>query len=153
MLTRRKFLVRSASSLAFSLGVARLSQAAIGEWSQEQGGSLDLQTGLVWLDDTLLTGNIASFSQAAARAAALEYEGYTGYRLPTESEMLTAVDHGISENCPLEGGPGPDGDLWWSSTTVKGGKYAYGVDLTTGTSQQVYIKTSQIYAIFVREGT
>src|SRR6266404_1950498 len=61
MYTRRKFLVQSASSLALALGAARLAKAAVGGWAQQQGGSQDLQTGLVWLDYTLLTdGNIGS---------------------------------------------------------------------------------------------
>src|SRR5206468_4233499 len=55
MFTRRKFLVRSASSLALTLGAGRLAKAATGGWAQQQGGSQDLQTKLVWLDYALAT--------------------------------------------------------------------------------------------------
>jgi len=159
MLTRRKFLVQSASSLALVLGASRLAKAAVGAWAQQQGGSQDLQTGLVWLDSTLSTGNIASYPQAISRSAAFD-NGFNDWRLPTVSEMTTACSDGISLNCPLSGAPGGT-NLWWSSETAKGGNYAYAVDVRTGYTQLVLIQSklgkqvtySQLYAMFVRQGT
>jgi hypothetical protein len=160
MFTRRKFLAASVSSFALTLGLARRARANVGAWAQQQGGSQDLQTGLVWLDYTLLSGSIVTFPYAISEAAIFDYNGYNDWRVPTLDEMLTAWDNGIDLNCPLEGGPGPDGDLWWSSTKNSSGKYAYAVDLTTGADQLVLISSklgrqvtySALYGIFVRQG-
>lgn len=160
MFTRRKFLAASVSSFALTFGAARRARAAIGGWAQTQGGSQDLQTGLVWLDYSLLTGSDVTYPYAISEAANFDYDGYNDWRVPTLDEMITAWDDGIDLNCPLENGPGPDGDLWWSSTT-KGAQYAYAVDLTTGTSQLVLISSklgrqvtySALFGMFVRQGT
>ncbi len=160
MFTRRKFLAASVSSLALTLGTARRARAAIGGWAQTQGGSQDLQTGLVWLDYSLLMSTDVTYPYAISEAAAFDYDGYNDWRVPTLDEMITAWDDGIDLNCPLENGPGPDGDLWWSSTT-KGSQYAYAVDLTTGASQLVLISSkigrqvtySALFGMFVRQGT
>lgn len=163
MFTRRKFLVQTGSTLAVSLGAAQLAQAAaVGGWAQQQGGSQDLQTGLVWLDWTLANGSIWSYSGAGTQAAAYTTaDGFTGWRLPTRAEMTTAISDGIAltplsgiPNCPLT--PANGTALWWSSTlgTTKGGKAAYIMDMRTGIGQFNLIKsTSYAYAIFVRQGT
>jgi hypothetical protein len=158
MFTRRTFLAASVSAFALTLGVARRARANVGAWAQQQGGSQDLQTGLVWLDYSLLEATDVTWPYAINTAANFVYEGYNGWRVPTLAEMLTACDHGIDLYCPLENGPGPDGDLWWSSTTNRSGKYAYAVDLTTGTDQLVLIGAkpgsfSALFGMFVRQGT
>jgi hypothetical protein len=116
--------------------------------------------GLVWLDWTLLTGADLTYPGAITTSAAFD-NGFTGWRLPTLNEATTAVANGLPQHCPLTNGPGPDGDLWWSSTTAKGGKYAYAVNLTKGASQLVLISSklgqqvsySALYGMFVRVGT
>src|SRR5580765_137593 len=106
MFTRRKFLVHSASSLAVTLGAAGLAKAAVGGWAPQQGGSQDLQTGLVWLDFTNLQQEIGSFNYATATAASFPFNPVTppivpytnafdGWRLPTLAEMSTAFSNGI----------------------------------------------------------
>jgi hypothetical protein len=162
MFTRRKFLTQAISSVALTLGAARLAKANVGAWAQQQGGSQDLQTGLVWLDYTLLEQTDVTYPYAISESAVFvdPTYGYDDWRVPTLAEMLTACDHGIDLYCPLENGPGPDGDLWWSATK-KGSQSAYAVDLTTGTSQLVLISSkighlvsySALYGMFVRQGT
>ncbi len=169
MFTRRKFLVQTGSTLAVSLGAAQLAQAAtVGGWAQQQGGSQDLQTGLVWLDWTLANGSLWSHPGAGTQAAACTAGGVTGWRLPTRAEMTTAVSDGIAltpesgiPNCPLMGTPS-DKYMWWSSTlgTTKGGKAAYAMDMRTGSGEFKLIQSklgsvvSYTYAlaIFVRQG-
>jgi hypothetical protein len=165
MFTRRKFLAASVSSFALTLGVARRARANVGAWAQAQGGSQDLQTGLVWLDYSLLEATDVTYPYAISESAIFvdPTYGYNDWRVPTLAEMLAACDHGIDLYCPLENGPGPDGDLWWSSTTkaTKGGKGAYAVDLTTGASQVVLVSSklgqqvyySALFGMFVRQGT
>jgi hypothetical protein len=172
MFTRRKFLVHSASTLALTLGAGRLAKAAVGGWAQQQGGSQDLQTGLVWLDFTNLSEDIATLPQTITNAASFPYLPYTNayddWRLPTLAEMNTAFSDGISmndaqglPNCPLGGTPGGK-FLWWSSTTTGNGQKDYAIDLRTGISETVLIYTktgktisynSMIYQMFVRQGT
>ena len=163
MFTRRKFLVQTGSTLAVSLGAAQLAQAAaVGGWAQQQGGSQDLQTGLVWLDWTLANGSLWSHPGAGTQAAACTAGGVTGWRLPTRDEMTTAVSDGIALNCPLLGTTN-DTYMWWSSTlgTTKGGKAAYVMDMRTGSGRFSLIQSklgsvvsySVAPAIFVRQGT
>jgi len=156
MFTRRKFLIQGASSLALTLAAGRLAKAAAGEWAQQQGGSQDLQTGLVWLDYTLLSGDILSYPQAVTDALDFPFapwtSAYNDWRVPTLDEMTTACAHGLAQHCPLAGTPGVY-EIWWSSKTRAGGKQAAVVDLRTGASDWALVKNSYLYAIFVRQGT
>ena len=177
MYTRRKFLVQSASSLAVALGAAGLAKAAVGGWAQQQGGSQDLQTGLVWLDFTNLRQDIGSFPYATTSAANFPFipnanppytNPYDDWRLPTLAEMSTAFSDGISlndalgmPNCPLAGTPGVHYP-WWSSQTTGNGSKGYTMDMRTGISDlasifyksgKTIVYNSFLYMIFVRQGT
>lgn len=164
MFTRRKFLVHSASTLAVTLGAGRLAKAAVGAWAQQQGGSQDLQTKLVWLDYTLATslaGNADITSYSYNFTAAANYpvvpgipvtNPYDDWRVPTLNEILTAYANGLALNCPLYGTPGVH-YLWWSSKSRAGGKQAAAVDLNTGVTDWVIVKDSYLAGIFVRQGT
>jgi hypothetical protein len=172
MFTRRKFLVQVASSLALTLGAGRLAKAAVGGWAQQEGGSQDLQTDLVWLDFTNLQQDIGSLAYATTTAANFPLvpspdpldpyiNAYDDWRLPTLAEMTTACAHGLAQNCPLQGAPGVK-SLWWSSTTAGNGGKGYAMDLRTGISDTVLIYTksgktityrSFLFMMFVREAT
>src|SRR5258707_5341653 len=108
MVTRRKFLVHSASTLAVTLGAGRLAKAATGPWAQQQGGSQDLQTKLVWLDYTLATslaGNAQITSYSYNFTAAADFpvttpplpitNPYDDWRVPTPHQKLTPCAHGL----------------------------------------------------------
>ena len=155
MFSRRRFLVQTGSTLAVTLGAAQLAQAAsVAGWLQQQGGSQDMQTGLVWLDWTTANGSLWSHTGARNEAAACTSGGYSDWRLPTRAEMTAAVTNKISLNCPLGGTPDAS-YLWWSSTlgTTQGGKGAYAMDLRSGIGRVVLFKSSYLYTIFVRQGT
>ena len=142
MFTRRRFLVQTGSTLAVTLGAAQLAQAA-GEpvWLQQQGGSQDMQTGLVWLDWTKANGSLWSHTGARNEAAACTSGGYSDWRLPTRAEMTAAVTNQISLNCPLSGSAGIY-FIWWSSNT-KGSRSAYAMDLRSGNGQFYLSSTSE----------
>lgn len=175
----RKFLVQSASALALTLGAGRLAKAAVGGWAQQQGGSQDLQTGLVWLDFSNLQHEIGSLDYATTSAADFPLipvtppivpytNAYDDWRLPTLSEMSRAFSDGVSlndaqgvPNCPLIGTPGVK-YLWWTSTTAGNGGKGYAIDLRTGISDTVLVYTkngktitykSFLLMMFVRQGT
>jgi len=163
MFTRRKFLVHSASSLALTLGAASLAKAAVGGWAQQQGGSQDLQTHLVWLDFTNLQQVIGGLDYATTTAAnfpsipvtppIVPYTNpYDDWRIPTLAEMTTACAHGLGLNCPLFGTPNVYYP-WWSSKTRAGGKQAATVDMRTGVTDWATTKNSYLCIMFVRQGT
>ena len=163
MLNRRIFLVGSASALGLSVIVPQPASAAVGAWAQDEGGSRDLQTGLVWLDHKLLTLAEPTFAEAFTLADALDHQGYSDWRVPTLNEMTAAVDHGLPQNCPMwPSATGGGAFLYWSSTK-DGPKYAYGVDMLTGVSHRVHTGPTQIpgggkryshlFCMFVRQGT
>ncbi len=158
MFSRRRFLVQTGSTLAITLGAAQLAQAAsVAPWLQQQGGSQDMQTGLVWLDWTWISSWTYTHKGALDQAAASTVGGYTDWRLATRAEMKAAVSHQISQNCPMV--TEVNGQLsWWSSTVTntKGGKGAYAIDLRTGIEVTYLISDrwpSFLYTIFVRQGT
>jgi hypothetical protein len=160
MLNRRNFLLGSASALSLSLVVPRPASAAVGAWASQQGGSQDLQTGIVWLDYSLVDYKEPNYWEVLDKAASLDYGTYTDWRVPTLNEMTAAVDHGLPQNCPLWGST--DVSYFWWSSTKKGNK-AYGVDMWTGASHLSLIETklpggggtvySHMLAMFVRKGT
>ena len=156
MFTRRRFLVQTGSTLAATLGAAQLAKAAsVAGWLQQQGGSQDLQTGLVWLDWTRENGSLWNHAGAVDQAAKCVFGGYSDWRLPTRAEMTAAVSHQISQNCPL-GGVATALFLWWSSTlgNTQGGKGAYAMDLRSGIGNfYLHRNNNALYAIFVRQGT
>src|SRR5262245_39332707 len=113
MLTRRKFFVfGAASSAALALQLPRIATATTGNWSQQEGGWKDLDTGLVWLDYTLVGGSLWSYPRAVTEAANYVSPApglYDDWRLPTLAEMQTAVLHGAVWNMPLTNA-NPSGD-------------------------------------------
>ena len=106
-----------------------------------QGGSQDMQTGLVWLDWTKANGSLWSQPTARDQAAACTVGGYSDWRLPTRAEMTAAVTNQISLNCPLSGSAGIY-FIWWSSNT-KGSRSAYAMDLRSGNGQFYLSSTSE----------
>ncbi len=137
--------------------------AARGEWiySEEEGGWKDTETGLVWVDYTVVSGWFFSFDYAQAMLSDpnFQYAGQNDWRMPTKDEMLTAFPHGITTTGLLYGSdPRVSDDYraslgWWSSD--KRGKFAWCVKMWTG--ETVIIRTNSYMAynllLMVRQET
>lgn len=107
-----------------------------------EGGCKDVKTGRVWSRNGLSPergGSFYTFSGAKNYCANLSEGGYNDWRVPTRDELKTVAANGAGTYLDVfwvqdsNGGAPSEGDVSkWSSTTVKGGKYGYVVDLKTG---------------------
>jgi len=121
---------------------------------ESEGGWMDLDTGLVWLDySNKRKGEdpthyaFYQFDVAQRIAADLVHLGKDDWRVPTKAEMLTAFQHNIAACVPLY--DTRPGYRWWSSDS-KTKISAWAVDLVDGTSV-VRSKESLLALVCVRK--
>ncbi len=100
------------------------------------GTATDTFTGLIWQIDANTSGiEGKSWEDAGNTCSGLNLGG-TGWRLPTQQELLSTVNLGVWPTTSL---PGPQADAapYWSSTPVAGSATdAWGVDFSTGKSER-----------------
>jgi len=128
--------------IAYDANACKINDAL---FNSQDGGCKDLKTGRVWSRNTLSPergGSFWTFSGAKGYCANLVEGGYNDWRLPTRDEMKTVAANGAGTHLDvfwyLTGDTGErlERDFAkWSSTTVKGGKYAYVVQLGSGAEQ------------------
>jgi hypothetical protein len=106
------------------------------------GGCKDVKTGRVWSRNAGSPergGSFWTWTPGKNYCANLIEGGMTDWRMPTRDELKTVAANGAGAYLDVfwavDGSGGPSYEYnfsKWSSTTVKGGKYAYVVDLKTG---------------------
>lgn len=84
----------------------------------------DRLTGLVWLKDAGIAGR-TNWLGAVALCAAMDFGGFTDWRLPNRLELDSLVDHSRTNSVLPEGHPfvhvqSLAGRAYWASTTVAG---------------------------------
>lgn len=112
-------------------------------FASTEGGCKDLRTGRVWSRNSGSRergGTFYSFSPAKSYCDNLVEGGKTDWRLPTRVELKAGAANGagtyVDAFWQVSGDGSPDFQYdfnKWSSTTYKGGKYAYAVRLGDGT--------------------
>ena len=128
-----------ASALAGALGAAAEAAAPAGRYTISVGSVYDARTKLTWQRSAPTTpytwDDAKAYCASGSVGAAL---GGTGWRLPTEKELLTLVDYSVPPPGPTIDAaafPGTPGDAFWSTTPVtdphSGGGLWY-VDFSTG---------------------
>jgi len=121
---------------------------AAGKFISTGGGCKDLVTGRVWSRNTTSPERGASFwtfSGATGYCSNLVEGGYTDWRMPTRDEMKAVSAHGAGTYLDVykyvtgDTGQVLEADFAkWSSTTVKGGKYAYAISLGSGSESSTW---------------
>jgi predicted CoA-binding protein len=93
----------------------------------------DNNTGLTW--SKLNNGSPANLANASAVCASLNLGGHTGWRLPTEKELMSIVDYSIQSVPTINQTifPTTVSDVYWSSTSAVGhDSSAWYVDFSEG---------------------
>ena len=97
------------------------------------GTAKDLITGLTWQTTGASGVDGKTWDEAATACQTLSLGGVTGWRLPTEQELLSIVNYGPYNWATTLPGPDPDGAPYWSSTSVAGGSdEAWTVEYSAG---------------------
>ena len=98
----------------------------------------DIGTGLIWAADGAglgcYNGGTRTWAQADAWAAALDFGGYTDWRMPTYTELTSIVNANVSSPAiNADAFPSTQSDFYWSSTTYAGNAgSAWYVDFDAG---------------------
>jgi hypothetical protein len=95
VMTTLKDIRKTLLAVIVALGCATTTVQAQDGWSETEGGLKDLSTGLVWGPSiTSLYDTWTTWSWAKSKAADFAVGEYDDWRLPSRSEMLTAIDNG-----------------------------------------------------------
>ncbi len=126
--------------LAYAINPCKIEDAT--RFVTANGGCKDVKTGRVWSRNALSPERTSSFwtwTPAKNYCENLVEGGYTDWRMPTRDELKTVSVNGAGTYLDVfwsAGGPGvvPSEVDYnkWSTTTVRGGKYAYVVALKSG---------------------
>ncbi|MES2461576.1 MAG: DUF1566 domain-containing protein, partial [Armatimonadota bacterium] len=129
--------------IAYSVNPCKFEDAT--RFVTTNGGCKDVRTGRVWsrnVGSLERANTYSTFSYAQSYCSNLVEGGYGDWRLPTKTEMTTVAANGAGTYLDvfwLGGGstqpPSESNISRWSSTTVKGGKYAYVVALVSGAAE------------------
>lgn len=87
--------------------------------------TVDNRTGLMWITDPAMDAGfkrsgMTTWEVAISSCEALNYAGYSDWRLPNVRELVSIVDYGASAAPLLNAAAFPNSDntgFWWSSTT------------------------------------
>lgn len=129
--------------IAYAINPCKIEDAT--RFVTADGGCKDVRTGRVWSRNALSPergGSSWTFTGAKNLCSNLVEGGYDDWRLPTYTELKTVSANGAGtyldvfyyitgDTKQLVQGDFPK----WSSTTIKGGKYAYVVCLGSGAEQ------------------
>ena len=129
--------------IAYAINPCKIEDAT--RFVTVDGGCKDVKTGRVWSRNAVSPergGSFWTFTGAKNLCSNLVEGGYDDWRLPTYTELKTVSANGAGTYLDVfwtvdgSGGPPYQYDFSkWSSTTVKGGKFAYVVALGSGAVQ------------------
>ena len=106
----------------------------------------DKSTGLIWTKDYLkYSGITLTWKMALDHCATLNYAGFSDWRLPNISELITIIDH--SKHNPASNFPGIEAFPYWTSSSHLNN--AWKVNFYSGLTDYS-TKASNGYAICVR---
>jgi len=98
------------------------------------GTATDLLTGLTWQTTGASGVDGRTWDDAVAACQGLSQGGVSGWRLPTQQELLSLVNYGPYSWATTLPGPDPDAAPYWSDTAVAGSPTeAWTVDYSSGT--------------------
>ncbi len=117
------------------------------------GTVTDTSAGLMWQQDTDASVDGMTWYQALSHCENSTLAGYTDWRLPTQKELRSLVDHSrYNPAIDTIYFPNARPDFYWSSTTCAGYTFgAWGVDFSYGGDDNID-KGSSYYVRAVRGG-
>jgi len=96
----------------------------------------DSYTGLTWQDNIDVTHKVITYQKAYEYCQNLELEGFSDWRVPTITELLSLVDYNSYKPAILGGFNFIKDKFYWSSTKYKNNNYKnWGVDFENGASK------------------
>lgn len=122
----------------------------------DDGTVTDNLTGLMWTKNANLDGS-KEWADAIGYCNALDYGGYTDWRLPNVRELHSLIDYGRTGPAIQTGPPFTGVQLahyWSSSTYMQGGhtSYAWSVSMNAGSAIPNHLKTTALFVWPVRGG-
>jgi hypothetical protein len=155
-----RFKRASALFLATTTLLLAAAVPVLADWANQNGGLQDLSTGLVWSrSQAHETGSWWSWDRAVTNAANYSVTDgsgtYSDWRMPTVSELKTAIINGTLTEVSLRDGHQPhDGRVWSSEKRGNKGWAVYAVRDDSGqvidARAELHLKGSGFEVHFVR---
>ncbi|KIM08404.1 MAG: hypothetical protein KU38_09755 [Sulfurovum sp. FS08-3] len=98
--------------------------------------AIDGYTGLTWQDNRDVVDNLVTYKKAYQYCQDLTLEGYSDWRVPTITELLTLVSYNKYKPAIIGGFNHVEDNFYWSSTPFKDDSTQnWGVDFRDGVSE------------------
>jgi len=121
----------------------------------DQACHIDRENGLMWVKSGNLAGKTMAWGAAVSWASALDYGGFSDWRLPTDAELLTLAKSGGQSPADFlnkSGFSNVQSGLYWSSTVsiVDGNSVHRNVSMKDGSLEESSVE-KEFHVLPVRE--